>query len=96
MESGRLLLLLPWRAADHTLCAGRKAGGVRAPAPMPANDGKTAFRSDHGGTRDVKDLTINPFEAADGGEGAWRCVGGDEVVQPFKGGTNGGRRPGIG
>jgi len=36
MESGRLLLLLPWRAADHTLRAGRKAGGVRAPAPMPA------------------------------------------------------------
>ena len=36
MESGRLLLLLPWRAADHTLCAGRKASGVRAPAPMPA------------------------------------------------------------
>ena len=36
MESGRLLLLLPWRAADHTLRAGRKAGGVRAPEPMPA------------------------------------------------------------
>ena len=36
MESGRLLLLLPWRAADHTLRASRKAGGVRAPAPMPA------------------------------------------------------------
>ena len=36
MESGRLLLLLPWRAADHTLRTGRKAGGVRAPAPMPA------------------------------------------------------------
>jgi hypothetical protein len=36
MESGRLLLLLPWRAADHTLRACRKAGGVRAPAPMPA------------------------------------------------------------
>ena len=36
MESGRLLLLLPWRAADdtHTLRAGRKAGGVRAPAPI--------------------------------------------------------------
>ena len=33
---------------------------------------------------------------ADGGEGARRCVGGDEVVQPSKGGTNGGRRPGIG
>jgi len=36
MESGRLLLLLPWRAADHThtLRAGWKAGGVRAPAPI--------------------------------------------------------------
>ena len=34
--------------------------------------------------------------AADGGEGAWRCVSGDEVVQPSKGGTNGGRRLGIG
>ena len=60
------------------------------------HDSKTAFRSDHGGTRDVKELTINPFEAADGGEGARRCGGGDEVIQPSKGGTNGGRRPGIG
>ena len=36
MQSGRLLLLLSWRAADHThtLRAGRKAAGVRAPTPI--------------------------------------------------------------
>ena len=44
MESGRLLLLLPWRAADHTLRAGRKAGGVRAPAPMPATTARRRSR----------------------------------------------------
>ena len=36
MESGRMLLLLPWRTVDHILHCGGKAGGVRAPAPMPA------------------------------------------------------------
>ena len=83
------------RRRSHPPCwsEGRRRTGSGAHAGY---DGKTAFRSDHGGTRDVKDLTINPFEAADGGEGARRCVGGDEVVQPSKGGTNGGRRPGIG
>jgi len=35
MESGRMLLLLPWRAADHILHCGGKVGGIRAPAPMP-------------------------------------------------------------
>ena len=77
------------RSRSHPLCwsEGRRRTGSGAHATL---------KSDHGGTRDVKDLTINPFEAADGGEGARRCVGSDEVVQPSKGGTNGGRRPGIG
>jgi len=56
MESVRLLLLLPWRAADHTLRAGRKAGGVRAPAPMPAT---TARRSSGVTTEEHATLKIS-------------------------------------
>ena len=96
MESGRLLLLLPWRAADHTLRAGRKVGGVRVPAPMPATTARRCSgetTEEHATLESSQSIHLRRWTA---GEGARRCVCGDEVVQPSKGGTNGGGGPGIG
>ena len=54
------------RRGSHPPCwsEGRRCTGSGAHA---GHDGMTVFRRDHGGTRDVRELTINPFEAMDGG-----------------------------
>ena len=93
MESGRLLLLLPWRTADHTLRAGRKAGGVRAPAPMPAT---TARRRSGVTTEEHAMLKISQSIHLRRRMAGKEPGGASAAMRSSKGGTNGGRRPGIG
>ena len=54
-------------------------------AAHAGHDGKLAFQSDQGGTRDIREPTIKRssksihLRGAEGVKGGWRCVSGDEI-----------------
>jgi len=81
------------RGSHPPCCAGQKAGGVRAPAPMPATTARRrsgVTTEEHATLKSSQSIHLRRRTAGKEPGGA------SAAMRSSKGGTNGGRRPGIG